>query len=110
MRISIIGAGRTRNGIGEYIGKYFHQHGAEVISVPGTTEKTSLQASSALRKYGIDAHAYTDFHEMVSSEKNDVVVIAPPSSTHYDYLLKCLERGLHIFCEKSYSDLANSSR
>jgi len=102
MKISIIGAGRTRNGIGEYIGKYFRQHGAEVTSVLGTTEGTSLQATSALRKYGIDAHAYTDFDAMVRTEKPDVVVIASPSSTHYDYLLRCLDRGLHVFCEKPF--------
>ena len=102
MKISIIGAGRTRNGIGEYIGKYFHLHGAKVTSVLGTTEKTSLQASSALRNYGIEAHSYTDFDAMVSAEKPDVVVIASPSSTHFDYLLKCLDRGLHVFCEKPF--------
>jgi hypothetical protein len=102
MNVSIIGAGRTRNGIGEYIGKYFHRHGAEVTSVLGTTEKTGLRASSALRKYGIEAHSYTDFDEMVSAEKPDVVVIASPASTHYDYLLRSLDRGLHVFCEKPF--------
>jgi len=102
MNVSIIGAGRTRNGIGEYIGKYFHRHGAEVTSVLGTNEKTSLRASSALRKYGIEAHSYTDFDEMVSAEKPDVVVIASPASTHYDYLLRSLDRGLHVFCEKPF--------
>jgi hypothetical protein len=102
MKISIIGAGRTRNGIGEYIGKYFHKHGARVTSVLGTTEKTSLQASSALQRYGIQAHPYTDFDEMVKAEKPDAVVIASPSSTHYEYLLKCLNSELHIFCEKPF--------
>ena len=102
MKLSIIGAGRTRNGIGEYIGKYSHRHGAKVTSVLGTTEKTSLHAASALRKYGIEARSYTDFDAMVSAEKPDAVVIASPSSTHYDYLLKCLDRGLHIFCEKPF--------
>jgi len=102
MKVSIIGAGRNRNGIGEYIGKYFHKHGARVTSVLGTTEKTSLQASYALRKYGMETHAHTDFDEMVRAEKPDVVVIASPSSTHYEYLLKCLDVGLHIFCEKPF--------
>ena len=102
LNVSIIGAGRTRNGIGEYIGKYFHQHGAKVTSVLGTTEKTSLQASWALRKYGIEAHPYTNFDEMVRGEKPDAVVIASPSSTHYEYLLKSLNSGLHIFCEKPF--------
>jgi hypothetical protein len=102
MKISIIGAGRTRNGIGEYIGKYFHKHEARVTSVLGTTEKTSLQASSVLQRYGIQAHSYTDFDEMVNAGKPDAVVIASPSSTHYEYLLKCLDSGLHIFCEKPF--------
>ncbi len=102
MKISIIGAGRTRNGIGEYIGKYFHQQGGRVTSVLGTTEKTSFQAASALRKYGVEARSYTDFDAMVNTEKPDAVAIASPSSTHYDYLLKCLDRGLHIFCEKPF--------
>ncbi len=102
LNVSIIGAGRTRNGIGEYIGKYFHKHGARITSVLGTTEKTSLQASSALKKYGIEAHPYTSFEEMVGAEKPDAIVIASPSSTHDEYLLKCLSSGLHIFCEKPF--------
>lgn len=102
MNVSIIGAGRTRNGIGEYIGKYFHQHGGKVTSVLGTTEKTSLQASLALRRYGIEARPYTDFDQMVRAEKPDAVVIASPSSTHYEYLLKCIDSELHIFCEKPF--------
>jgi predicted dehydrogenase len=102
LNVSIIGAGRTRNGIGEYIGKYFHKCGARVTSVLATTEKTGLQASSALKKYGIEAHPHTTFEEMVRGEKPDAVVIASPSSTHYEYLLKCLDSGLHIFCEKPF--------
>ncbi len=109
MKVSIIGAGRARNGIGEYIGKYFHRHGGEVTSVLGTTGKTSLQACSALRKYGIEARPFTDFNEMVRIERPDVVVIASPSSTHYEYLLKSIDSGLHIFCEKPFiwGDLTN---
>jgi len=109
MKVSIIGAGRARNGIGEYIGKYFHRHGGKVTSVLGTTEKTSLQACSALRKYGIEAHPYTDFDKMVRTERPEVVVIASPSSTHYEYLLKSIDSGLHVFCEKPFiwGDLTN---
>lgn len=102
LNVSIIGAGRTRNGIGEYIGKYFHKHGGTVTSVLGTSEKTSLQASLALRKHGVEAHPYTDFDRMVAREKPDAVVIASPSSTHRRYLLKCLDLGFHIFCEKPF--------
>lgn len=102
LNVCIIGAGRARNGIGEYIGKYLHHHGAVVSSVLGTSEKTSLQACLALRKYGVEAHPYTDFDRMVKTEKPDAAVIASPYSTHDAYLVKCLVSGLHVFCEKPF--------
>lgn len=102
MKVSIIGAGRKRNGIGEYIGKYFHKNGTKVISVLGTTEETSAKASAALRRYGIEAIPFTDFSKMVEDERPDAVVIASPSSTHYEYLMNCVDLGLHIFCEKPF--------
>jgi len=102
MKVAIIGAGRNRNGIGQFIGKYFQKSGATVISVLGTTEKTSHNASSNLKQYGINATAYTDLNGMVGDEKPDTVVIASPSPTHYEYLTKCTEAGLHIFCEKPF--------
>jgi predicted dehydrogenase len=103
MRVSIIGAGRNRNGIGEFIGKYFQKNGARVVSVLGTSEDSSRRASHALRKYGIDAAPYTDFRRMVEKEKPDVAVIASPAATHREYLLKCVESGLSVFCEKPFT-------
>jgi predicted dehydrogenase len=102
MKVSIIGAGRNRSGIGEFIGKFFQKNGAEVSSVLGRTEDTSRKASLSLQKYGIKCNAYTDLHEMVERERPDVVVIASPSSTHYDYLVRCIDLGLHVFCEKPF--------
>jgi hypothetical protein len=102
MKVAIVGAGRNRNGIGQYIGKYFQQNGASVISVLGTTEKTAHNASSILKQYGINATSYTDFDKMVEKEKPDTVVIASPTPTHCEYLIKSIEVGLHIFCEKPF--------
>jgi len=102
MNVSIIGARRRRSGIGEYIGKYFHKNGATITSVMGTTEKTAQDASFGLRKYGIDSTPYTDFYKMAENENPDTTVIASPPSTHYEYLAKCVDLGLNIFCEKPF--------
>jgi len=102
MKITIIGAGRNKSGIGQYIGKYFQKNGATVTSVLGTTEKTARKASSILRQYGIDATYYTDFNTMMNRERPDAVVIASPALTHYEYLIKCVKEGVHIFCEKPF--------
>jgi hypothetical protein len=39
---------------------------------------------------------------MVAKERPAVAVIASPSSTHYEYVLKCVELGVHVFCEKPF--------
>lgn len=102
IRVLIVGAGRSRNGIGEYIGKYFHKNNAQVVAVLGTTQETSLRAASALKKYGIISTPYSNFDDMMDRESPEVLVIASPASTHYDYLARGLESGLHIFCEKPF--------
>jgi hypothetical protein len=102
MKAAIIGAGRNKSGIGQYIGKYFQKNRATVRSVLGTTEKTARKASSTLTQYGIHATHYTDFKCMMKTEQPDAVVIASPALTHYDYLIKCVTEGVHIFCEKPF--------
>ena len=100
LRVAIIGARRNRNGIGEYIAKYFHQEKASVVSVLGTSEGSSQAGAQALRKYGIEAAPYTRFDNMVAEAKPDAAVIASPSDTHDEYLNRSIESGLHVFCEK----------
>jgi predicted dehydrogenase len=104
MNIAIIGARRERNGIGGYIAKYFHQNGARVACVLGTTEATAALASVALAPYGIKARPYRDFSDMVERENLDAVAIASPVETHYAFLSASLERGLSVFCEKPFLD------
>jgi predicted dehydrogenase len=102
MNISIIGASRNRNGIGQYTAKYFQKNQASVVSILGTSEKTAQSAADALNMYKINAKAYNDFHLMIHMEKPDAVVIASPLRTHYDYLRKSIALGLNIFCEKPF--------
>ncbi len=102
MRTAIIGSGRNRNGIGQYIGKYFQKNGANVISVLGTTKKSAQKAASALTRYGINATSYTDFYTMAEKERPEAVVIASPTPSHLKYLLQCIETGVHVFCEKPF--------
>ena len=102
MKTAIIGAGRNKSGIGQYIGKYFQKNRASVISVLGTSEKTARRVSSNLTQYGINATYYTDFKRMMKRERPDAVVIASPALTHYEYLIKCVKERVHIFCEKPF--------
>jgi len=108
MKVAVIGARRQNNGIGAYISRFFHEEGARVVSVMGTTRDTAIAAAAGLKQIGIQARAYTDLSEMVGHEEPDAVVIATPLRIHREYVLKCIDTGIHIFCEKPFVWLENA--
>lgn len=102
MKVAIIGAGRSNNGIGPYIAKYFHENQAQVAAVLGTTKESAEKAAENLSRFGISANGYTDFDLMVKTRKPDAVAIASPMETHYKYILASINAGMHVFCEKPF--------
>jgi len=45
-------------------------------------------------------NCYTDADEMLAKENLDMVSIVLPTYLHCEYTVKCLDKGLHVFCEK----------
>ena len=55
-----------------------------------------------LSKYtGVDT--YADIGKMLDSAKVEAAVISTPSKFHAPMVRECLERGIHVFCEKPLS-------
>jgi scyllo-inositol 2-dehydrogenase (NADP+) len=53
----------------------------------------------ALKKY-TGKKTYTSYTKLLESQELDAVVIATPSRFHAEMVQACLERGVHVFCEK----------
>ncbi|MBU3101298.1 MULTISPECIES: Gfo/Idh/MocA family protein [Clostridium] len=47
------------------------------------------------------ANIYNDYDEMIKDPKIDIVYIATPHNLHYEYILKSIKNGKHVFCEKA---------
>lgn len=45
-------------------------------------------------------NCYTSVDEMLEKEELDFVSVALPTYLHCEYTVKCLNKGLHVFCEK----------
>ncbi|MCI8466451.1 MAG: Gfo/Idh/MocA family oxidoreductase [Lachnospiraceae bacterium] len=89
-RIGIIGTGR--------IAERFLPE-AKLVSGVSTQGVYNPHTESAIRfakKWGIEA--YTGLEEFFSAI--DVVYIASPHETHYEYIKTSLEHGKHVLCEK----------
>jgi len=46
------------------------------------------------------AAGYTNFREMLDEQKPDVAFIATPDWAHYEPVMECLSRGIHVHVEK----------
>lgn len=103
MNIAVIGAGRSVNGIGPYIAKYFQKHGMPVVAVLGRSAASSSAAEAELEQYGIQAKPFSSFKTMVKQARADAVVIASPTPTHAAYIEQCLAAGVHVFCDKPFA-------
>lgn len=53
---------------------------------------------------------YTDYEKMILTEKPDFVVIATPTKYHFPMVKFALEHGLHVFCEKPFTLLAEQGK
>ena len=88
-RLGIIGSGRIAN---RFVPETKVVNGAEVVAV---LNPDIDRAKSFATIHGIDA--YSDFDVFI--KKVDVVYVASPHLTHYDYVKNSLQAGKHVLCE-----------
>ncbi len=54
---------------------------------------------------------YTDIDDLLEKEKDlDVAIIATPDFWHSPHTVKCLDAGLHVYCEKMMSHTLDGAR
>ena len=88
-KIGVIGSGRIAN---RFVPETKVVNGAEVVAV---LNPDSNEVNSFAKAHSIEA--YTDFDTFI--RKLDVVYIASPHLTHYDYIKRSLLAGKHVLCE-----------
>lgn len=69
----------------------------EIYAVCGT----SLEKAEKYKQEFSVAMAYGSAQELLADEKVDIVYIATPHNSHYEWILAALKAGKHVFCEKS---------
>ena len=100
-RVLIIGARRRKQGLGEFIARYFHEQGAEVCGIVGTSSQSVEDTARHLQKqYGIATQGYTDLKSAIAHSKPTVVVIASPTGVHRQHLEVVASAGISCLCEK----------
>jgi predicted dehydrogenase len=64
-----------------------------------------------LRAYKHGSNAYEDYREMLDKEKGlNAVIVATPDFWHARHAIKCLDAGLHVYCEAPMSHTVEDAR
>lgn len=65
----------------------------------------------------LNTTSYDSFDEMIEKEKPEVLLITTPPSSHKEYIIKALHKGINVICEKplcttlaEFDEIADSSR
>lgn len=100
MKFAILGCGRiSYKHVEALINNY---EDAELVAVCDIAEE---KANDRKKQYedvvkNVDVQVYTDYLEMLSEEKLDVVAIATESGYHAKHALDCINHGTHVLIEK----------
>lgn len=90
---AVLGCGNIANDFAREMNKM----GGRVYSV---ANRTYEKAKAFAKKYGIEK-VYEDINDIFTDENVQVVYIATPHNKHIEYILKALNNGKHVLCEKA---------
>ena len=88
-RIGVVGSGRIAN---RFVPESMVVNGAQVVAVMNPDKEKS---DAYARKHGITA--YSDYNDFLNNV--DLVYVASPHLTHYDYVKNALIADKHVLCE-----------
>src|SRR5690348_6078103 len=93
-RVAIVGTGSIANYHIQALNEM--QERAEVVAAVDVVRERveAYSAKNAIPRF------YTDVAEMLEREQPDLVDIATPPNTHYELIIRALESGASVLCEK----------
>lgn len=105
LRIGIVGAGRSHQGLGPFMARMVHTAGHRVTAVVGRSEESAARAASELEEQlGGPARAEIEpFHDprrLLDARTLDAWIIASPYSSHEAYLELAIDAAMPTLCEK----------
>lgn len=95
LKVAVIGLGMGRMHLQE-----FSRHsGAEVVGFADVDESRFARC----RELAPKARTYTDYKQLLRTEKPDLVTVALPNFLHEQVVCDALREGAHVLCEKPMS-------
>jgi len=109
LHVAIIGHGRQGSVLFDAMRNIPGLHFQAVCDIWDYQRKGGMGRVRTLQRHV--PNGYSDIDEMLATEKGlDAAIIATPDFWHAPHTLKCLEAGLHVYCEKTMSNTLDGAR
>lgn len=92
-------AGTSGRGLGTY-GQSIKNQFSDVAELVGLFDINPLRMGYVCEQLGGDVPTFTDFDEMIKQTKPDCVIVTTMDSFHHEYIVKALDYGCDVICEK----------
>lgn len=96
VRVGLIGCGSMARA---HIRQLLDVPEAEIVALTDCDPAQIERTRSAFPRLS-DLNVYEDYREMLAAEDLDAVEINTPHAQHFDQVVKSLDVGLHVLCEK----------
>ena len=96
MKIGILGIGRIAHVVAQTLVEL------EEIECYAAASRSKEKADGFARRYGFQK-AYGSYEELLLDPKVELVYVATPHSHHCENMMRCMESGKPVICEKAFT-------
>jgi predicted dehydrogenase len=109
LHVALVGFGKQGEVLFNCLKNIPGLHFQAVCDISDYTRKRAIGQARAHQ--GTAPVGYVDIDEMLTKEQGlDAAVVATPDFWHSPHTVKCLEAGLHVYCEKMMSNTLDGAR
>jgi predicted dehydrogenase len=96
-RYAIVGTGHRGTGMWgkDLVTKYSNE-----VEFVGLCDINPLRVEAGKQLIGVDCPTFTNFEEMLTKAKPEMVMVTTVDSTHHQFITRCLEKGIDVITEK----------
>lgn len=96
-RVAMVGTGHR--GTGMWGKDIVDRYGSEIEFV-GLCDKNGKRVEAGKKLIGAECQTFTNFDEMVTRTKPELLIVTTMDSTHHQFITKALSKGIDVITEK----------
>lgn len=96
-RLVLVGAGDRGT---SFWGQRIVENYNDIVEFVGICDVNPGRLETAKKNMGVNCPVFTDFEEMITKTKPDLVIVTTVDATHHHFIIRSMELGIDVLTEK----------